>query len=216
MDCKIGVFDSGLGGRYVTRRIKARLPQAQVILKTDRKHLPYGSKTPTQLISYLRPIVADFEAQGTAAIVIACNTATTNVWYELKALTHLPIFGVEPALELAEGLSQSRVAVVCATDATLASKRYQQLKNEWSADLKLIEPNCSRWASLIEAGRFGEKQLHGLIKVAQTHQADIIVLGCSHYFWFAERLRQLDSSLSVIEPTEVVIDKLLAVVGHES
>ena len=210
MNYKIGVFDSGLGGRYVARRIKARLAGTEVILKTDRKHLPYGSKSPTQLISYLRPIIKEFEAQGVDGIMIACNTATTNVWYQLKGLTQLPIFGIEPPLELASKLSQTRVAIVCATDATLASKRYRQLKGESARDLKLIEPNCSQWASLIEAGRYGDKQLLGLVKTARKHQADVIVLGCSHYFWFAQRLRQLGDDLTIIEPTEVVTDKLLS------
>ena len=216
MNYKIGVFDSGLGGRYVAQQIKARPVETEIILKTDRKHFPYGNKSPTQLIGYLRPVIKNFEAQGVDGIIIACNTVTANVWHELKGLTKLPIFGMKLPLEQASKLSQTKVAIVCATTATLASKRYRQLKDELARDLKLIEPDCSQWASLIEAGNFGDKQLLGLIKTASKHQADVIVLGCSHYFWFAEHLRQLGDDLTIIEPTEAVIDELLATLSSRA
>ncbi len=43
---KIGVFDSGVGGKSVAQAIEQALPKHQIIFTDDQKNVPYGTKTP--------------------------------------------------------------------------------------------------------------------------------------------------------------------------
>ena len=207
MALKIAVFDSGAGGRYIANKIKAQLPAAEIILKTDQQHIPYGDKTKSQLISYLEPILADFEAQEVAVVVIACSTVSTNIMTEVRQLTKLPLITAEPALELAGAVSQSRTVMVCATPATLASQYYQQLKQA-QPSLNFVEPDCSDWASLVETDKFPDSYLDNLVSQAKASGADTIVWSCTHFLWLTDRLHNLNTQLKIVEPTQLVIEQL--------
>lgn len=197
---RIGIFDSGLGGQYIAEQLKRKLAGAQIVLKTDSAHLPYGNKSPQQLLDFIKPILADFERQQVQVVVIACNTVTTNLLAELKRLTNLPLLGIEPELDQAVEQSKTKTIVVCATPGTLVSKRYQAAKQA-HPQAKIIEPDCSRWAELIETGQFDLRQVEDLIILARSQQADTIVLGCTHYLYLTEALKHLDRGLTIITPT---------------
>ena len=44
-DKAIGIFDSGLGGLSVLRKLKQELPGEDIIFYGDQKHAPYGEKS---------------------------------------------------------------------------------------------------------------------------------------------------------------------------
>ena len=44
-DKAIGIFDSGLGGLSVLRKLKQELPGEDFIFYVDQKHAPYGEKS---------------------------------------------------------------------------------------------------------------------------------------------------------------------------
>ena len=76
---KIGVFDSGVGGLHVVRAIQKELPGLEIILKEDKAHLPYGNRTVEEIHGFVKPIFQEFIDEGCQAIVVACNTVTTNL-----------------------------------------------------------------------------------------------------------------------------------------
>jgi len=41
---KIGVFDSGIGGQAVAKRLGELLPDVEIICVDDHAHVPYGSR----------------------------------------------------------------------------------------------------------------------------------------------------------------------------
>ena len=49
----IGLFDSGLGGLTVIRRLRDRLPQADLVYLADQAHVPYGDREPEDLYDLL-------------------------------------------------------------------------------------------------------------------------------------------------------------------
>lgn len=50
MGTKIGVFDSGVGGTTVLKRIKDILPDENIIYYGDTLFSPYGEKTKEQIL----------------------------------------------------------------------------------------------------------------------------------------------------------------------
>ena len=73
----IAVFDSGLGGISVLKRICAALPEEKFIYFGDSANAPYGTKDPEWIRARCDGIASDFISRGVKALVVACNTATS-------------------------------------------------------------------------------------------------------------------------------------------
>ena len=74
---KIGVFDSGLGGLVITKSFVSALPEYDYIYYGDTKNLPYGEKSPAQVLSHTLDAIKFLISQNCGLIIIACNTATS-------------------------------------------------------------------------------------------------------------------------------------------
>ena len=48
----IGVFDSGIGGLTVVKRIASSLPEENIVYFGDTARVPYGSKSNSTVIEY--------------------------------------------------------------------------------------------------------------------------------------------------------------------
>jgi glutamate racemase len=211
----IGVFDSGIGGLSVVRAIEQALPYDKVIFASDRQHVPYGDKPPEQVLGFVFPILQDLVAKGCEVIVIACNTVTTTHITELRRRIPVPLIGIEPMLKPAAALSKTGVIAVCATPATLRSERYQWLKHTYAPNIKVLEPDCSQWAYMVEHDQVNEKQLQAQIDALCDQGADVIVLGCTHYHWIEDVLQHIAAKRAVvIQPEEPVLARLQHVLAR--
>ena len=177
---KIGVFDTGRGGKIVAERLASVFPEHEFITADDRLNAPYGSKTPAEI----RQLVANAikPLLPSRVRVVACNTATTIAINHLRSIYPKHEFvGFEPALKPALLATTTGQVMVLATPATLASRRYQQLKDRFADDKRIIEPDCSSWAWKIENNKFQPSDLTPIVKLAITNKVDQVVLGCTHY-----------------------------------
>ncbi len=204
----IGVFDSGIGGLSVANAIKKAMPEHEIRFVNDSEHVPYGTKTKAELLSLALPILTKMQDEGCQVIVIACNTLTTTLITELRANLSIPLVAVEPMVKPAAGMTKTGVIGVCATPATLASQRYAQLKKDYAKDVVVIEPDCSNWAELIEHNHIDREQIKSTVENLVASGADVIVLGCTHYHWIEEDIRQWAGQAEVIQPEEAIIRRL--------
>jgi glutamate racemase len=212
---KIGVFDSGVGGQAVTDAIRKALPGYDVVYANDQEHVPYGTKDPAELLGYVVPILEGLVDDGCSVIVIACNTVTTTLIDELRQRISVPLVGMEPMVKPAAEYSASGVVAVCATPATLKSKRYAELKGAHASDLKVLEPDCSDWAYMIETRQVDRDAIKKRIDESCAQGADIIVLGCTHYHWIEELITELVSGRAIVLQPEVpVIAQLKRVIDE--
>ena len=81
----IAVFDSGLGGISVLRRICQTLPEEKYIYYGDSANAPYGEKSREWILERCGALCKDFLGRGVKALVIACNTATSVAVKTLRA-----------------------------------------------------------------------------------------------------------------------------------
>jgi glutamate racemase len=204
----IGVFDSGKGGLSVANAIRKAYPEHEVEFVCDAEHVPYGDKPNDVLLELTIPILHRM-AEHCDVIVIACNTLTTNVIAELRQAVPVPLIGIEPMVKPAAALTRSGIIAVCATPATLASRRYARLKELYTAGIKVLEPDCSQWARMIESNGLRRQQLHDQIDALCNEGADVIVLGCTHYHWIEEMVKESAAGrAAVIQPEEAIIRRL--------
>lgn len=206
---KIGVFDSGVGGLSVANAIKAALPEHEILLREDRENLPYGTKTPEQLFSLVRPILESMMNERCDVIVVACNTVTASIISQLREVIQVPLIGMEPMVKPAAERTKTGVIAVFATPTTLASERYKWLKQEYANGVIVVEPDCSTWSHMVEHSQVDESQIRANTEAAITAGADIIVLGCTHYHWIEGLIRDIAAGRAeVLQPEQPVIAQL--------
>lgn len=205
---KIGVFDSGVGGLSVAHSIERALSHP-VIYREDKMNLPYGNKDRDQLLEIVTPLLQSMVNEGCNIIVIACNTVTTTIIDDLRQIITVPLVGMEPMVKPAAEMTKTGKIAVCATPATLGSSRYNWLKKTYAEGIEVLEPDCSDWAQMIESEQLDHQKIQERINEVCERGADVIVLGCTHYHWIEEEIKDVAvGRATVIQPIEPTIEQL--------
>lgn len=206
---RIGVFDSGVGGQAVVVAIKKALPSLEILYADDKANLPYGTKGAAELLRLVTPRLQFLVDSGCQLIVIACNTVTTSIISRLRAALPVPLIGMEPMIKPAANLTRSGVIAVCATPTTLATQRYLWLKQTYATTVRVLEPDCSDWAYMIERQQLDRQKIQSSIDKTCRQGADVIVLGCTHYHWIEELIKKVVAGrATVLQPEAPVIAQL--------
>ncbi len=147
------------------------------------------------------------------AIVIACNTATTNAIQLLRHdFPNQKFIGLEPMVKPAAALTKTNTIAVLATPATLQSVRYAELKNTWAADVNVLEPNCNTWAALIENNQAKSIDLQATLTPLLKANVDVIVLGCTHYHWLKQSIQDIvGSAVTILEPSNAIKNRIVEI-----
>ena len=183
----IGVFDSGFGGLTVLKALLEVVPGADYAYFGDTARLPYGSKSVETVARYAVEAAHYLESHGAQMLVIACNTATALALDQIKAAAHVPVVGVvEPGAEAAATATKNRKIVVIGTDATVSSHAYRKALE--ARGLTAREKACPLLVPLVEEGWVDhpvtDQVAHIYLAEAFAdgfHNADTLVLGCTHY-----------------------------------
>lgn len=207
---KIGVFDSGVGGKSVVAAIQKAIPDLEIVYAEDPKNVPYGDKTPERLLELVIPKLQELEKAGCEVIVVACNTVTTTIIKEVRQQIGVPIVAIEPMVKPACEQTKSNIIAMCATPATLRSPRYKELLEINAGNVRVLEPDCSDWSYLIENNEYNNDVIEDRIVKVCEQGADVIVLGCTHYHWIEEEIKQIADRYNamVIQPEQAIINQL--------
>lgn len=212
---KVGVFDSGIGGLSVAKAIEKELPDAEVLFVHDTpEHFPYATKSPDEIYGFILPIFQDLVDQQCDVIVIACNTVSTTLAPRLRGAFSIPMVALEPMVKPATALTKTGVIAVCATPTTIGSERYAWLKQTYGQACTFVEPDCSDWSALIEHNEMTESRIRQEIEPALAQDADVIVLGCTHYHWIEMEIKRIaQGNAKVIQPETAVVRQVKRVLG---
>jgi glutamate racemase len=203
---KLGVFDSGVGGEAVAAALQKTFPKAEILTVNDRTNIPYGDKSANDVVKLTNAAIQPLLAAHCDVIILACNTATAVAIETLRSTYASQKFiGIEPMIKPAASLTKSHIIAVCATPATLASERYKELVATYGAHLEILEPDCSRWAYLIENNQLNRSHIEATIDELCRRGADVIVLGCTHYHWIKDLITEISAGRAqVLEPSEAI------------
>lgn len=210
----IGVFDSGLGGLSVVHTLQKLLPNENIIYFGDSARNPYGTRSKEEVRKFSFEIVEQMKKQNVKAIVIACNTATSAAANELRSAYDFDIVGMEPALKPAALMKTPSNIAVWATNLTLHQEKFARLARRFASDHKIIDVACSKLVELVEADQLdqGDKvdaALHDYLE--QSKDAEFIVLGCTHFLFYKNRLQKLvEPGLQIVDGNEGTVRHLAA------
>lgn len=180
----LGLFDSGLGGLTVLRRVRDVLPSADVLYFADQAHVPYGDRSAEELQGLLRANVAFLNARGCDAIVMACNTscaiASSYGWPPSRAT----IFDLIEAAATAIAECDARAITVIATAATVRAGAYARAIHARLPGARVAEIAAPALVPLIESPATSPDEMAAAVRgvcgeIAQTTEA--LVYGCTHY-----------------------------------
>jgi len=212
---KIGVFDSGIGGLSVVQAMEQALPEYEIIFKNDHEHVPYGTKTPAEILGFVVPILQALVDEGCQVIVVACNTVSTTLAPQLRERFSVPLVTLVPMVKPAAKMTKTGVIAICATPTTLASSRYKELKDEFAKKITVLEPDCSDWALMLEHDKVDEQAVGSRIQEVLDKHADVIVLGCTHYHWIEDKIQELaKGKAKVIQPEQAIVRRLKQVLAR--
>lgn len=180
----IGVFDSGVGGLTVLRELASHFPTENFIYLGDTARLPYGTKSPETIRSYSEQILNFLTDRKVDALVIACNTASSQV--PEKEWKSIPVFNViAPGAETAVKISTSKRIGILGTRATVASGAYPKEIEKLSPEAETFAQSCPLFVPLAEEGWVDDPITNLIVyRYVQSlihHQVDTVILGCTHY-----------------------------------
>jgi glutamate racemase len=181
---KIGVFDSGLGGLTVLKDLALAFPQEEFVYLGDTARLPYGTKSPGTIRNYSEQILNFLCAQSVDALVIACNTASSQV--SEKKWKGIPVFNViEPGARTALQTSQSQRIGVLGTRATIQSEAYLKEIQKQAPEAFVVSQSCPLFVPLAEEGWIDDPItnliVYRYVQPLLQNQIDTLILGCTHY-----------------------------------
>ena len=212
---KIGFFDSGVGGISVMACAKKHLPNADYIYYADTAHVPYGTKTKEQIISYADEAVRFLIDRGSDVVVVACNTATSMAIEHLRNKYSVPIIGMEPAVKTAATVHPGENVLVCATAVTIAGEKLHSLIEHTFTDG--VEPTLVALPGLVtfaESGVFDVGKITSYLSsvIDKKEKYAAVVLGCTHFTYFKDSFRQLFGDIDIIDGNLGTVRRLESIV----
>lgn len=189
----IGFLDSGLGGVGVLQEAMRWLPHENYLYYGDTAHIPYGDKSPEEILGLVHQAVDQLICLNCKAIVIACNTATSAAAGRLRQELTMPVIGMEPALKPAYFLAGEGRILVMATKTTLALPKFQTLMARYGKDA--VPVPCPGLMECVERGVLEGPEVEGLLRSLLLPWLDCpvkaVVLGCTHYPFLRKAIASL-------------------------
>lgn len=197
---KIGIFDSGIGGLTVLKKLLEKYPNNEYIYYGDTKNIPYGDKNIREL-KVLSCNIIDFLIQKEVdLIIIACGTVSSNLSTYLKNKYNIKIIDIiNPVIKYLNNSNYEKIGVI-ATQATVNSKVFS---NNIKKDIKEIA--CSKFVPLIESNNFSELNKYFDIYLNNLKDRDLIVLGCTHYPLIKDKINKyLGNNIKLLDMSDCI------------
>ncbi len=182
----IGVFDSGVGGLTVVKQIMKVMPHENIVYFGDTARVPYGTKSREAVTKYSKQNVRFLLSKDVKAIIVACNTASSNSLDDLRHTFDVPLFGVVvPGVEEALRSTKNKKIGVIGTAGTVRSGAYERMICEQDEEMQVFSKACPLFVPLAEEGWTDNEVSHQAAKRYLTELVatgiDSLVLGCTHY-----------------------------------
>ena len=185
-EAPIGIFDSGVGGLTVARKIFEILPSEDIVYFGDVGRTPYGPRSKEIIIQFTAQDVAFLVERDVKFIVCACNSSSAVALDEIRKNYNIEMIGViEPGAKAAvERTKNGRIGVI-GTNATIGSNAYAHIIHHINPDLKVFSLACPLFVPLVEEAYIDKEATYLIARdYLQTMldvDIDTLVLGCTHY-----------------------------------
>lgn len=186
----------------------------------DQARAPYGERSDDEVLRYTSAAVAHLTAEPTAAVVIACNTASSVALETVRErFGGVAVVGMEPAVKPAAAATRSGVVGVLATTKTAEGDRLARLIAVHADGVEVVTRACPGLVEMVEDGLLDGPATRAAIEryvgPLIDRGADTLVLGCTHFSFLREIIsRTAGPGVTVIDPAEAVARRTASLVGR--
>jgi len=185
----IGIFDSGIGGLTVANAILDHLPNEEIVYFGDSCHFPYGEKSADSIKEYSTAITQFLLDKGCKCIIIACNSASSSAYEEVKEVAKgkaLVVNVIDPVIyHIQQELATLENLGIIGTRRTIESKAHKNSLEAALPQLKIKDLATPLLAPMVEEGIVNNNISQGVVNhyLQDNNLQDIeaIVLACTHY-----------------------------------
>jgi glutamate racemase len=206
---RIGIFDSGVGGLTVLRELDRQLPQESILYFADTARLPYGTRSPSEILQFVREIIAWMLEEQVKMILMACNTSSALALEAVRDQFDVPILGlILPGARAA--VKQGRRIGAISTPATAASNAYRNAILEIDPTVEVWQVGCPEFVPLIEQNRLHDPYTYEVaaryLQPLIEKEIDTLIYGCTHYPHLEPILRSiLSPAVQFVDPARSLV-----------
>ncbi len=202
----IGVFDSGLGGLTVVRRLLELMPDEDIVYFGDTGRVPYGTRSENTIRRYTMEDAAFLLNKGVKHIIAACGTVSSVASDELSRLPVPAIGVVEPTAAAATVATKNGRIGIIGTAATVRSGAFSRQLKRLEPTLSITAVPCPMFVPLVENGWIAPQDevavamVRRYMKPFKEAGVDTLILGCTHFPLLAPIIQQeLGDNVTLID-----------------
>ncbi|MGE5586140.1 MAG: glutamate racemase [Bacillota bacterium] len=209
---QIGIFDSGVGGLTVVRKVWRRLPNERILYFGDTARVPYGGRPASEIEGFARQIISYLQACRVKLIIVACNTTSALALDKVEREFDLPLVGVlRPGARAAVKATRTGRVGVIATEGTARSGAYERAIKELMPGAEVLSQGCPLLVPLVEAGQAHSREageaLRAYLAPLLDRGIDTLVLGCTHYPYFEDEIKQIvGPDVAIVDPAGETVE----------
>ena len=153
----ICLFDSGIGGLTVLKKLINKFPNENYIYLADLANVPFGDKTKEEIKKIVNDIIGWLIRFEPKAIIMACNTSSALLGHQLSAISHqlkVPIYGmIESCAKEIPKLQHKKISV-WATKFVTENNAYKKMIQDNHPETNVEEITCQKLVPMIEGLNF--------------------------------------------------------------
>ncbi len=215
-------FDSGIGGLPYLKWARENLPSESFLYLADNLNFPYGEKSSDQVkkivIAAIGRVIERFNPK---LAVIACNTAAVTALTALRETFSIPFVGVVPAIKPAAERSGFRRIGLLATSRTVSDLYTQNLIDNFASNCSVIKFADGAIVNFVESRYFDsdDEEIKRIVfnaaELFNREKIDYLIMGCTHFIYIEEALKDLlPSSVVIIDSVEGVGKQIIRVLNN--
>lgn len=207
----IGIFDSGIGGLTVYKKLKEMMPNENIVYFGDTKNAPYGDKEPQELKKLVNDNIKFLETFKPKAIAVGCNTADSIAIDNINS--DVPIIRIieSTCIQAIKTTKNNNIGII-ATNAAINSHAYENTIYKLNKNINVYSISCPKLVPLIEKGIFTGKQmqdvLHQYLDFFIDKNIDTLILGCTHYPLVSKEITKLLPNVTQISSSDCLANNI--------
>ena len=200
------------------QELERQLPNEPLLYLGDTARLPYGTRSPEEIIEFARQIIQWMVGRNVKMVVMACNTSSALALDTMRREFDLPILGlIQPAADLA--IRQGKRIGIIATPTTAKSHAYRDAIQQRSPGTAVWEVGCPEFVPIVEENRIGDpatvETVRTYLQPLLDQDIDSLVYGCTHYPHLAPVLDQiLPGAIARVDPAVSIVREAIHQLDH--
>ena len=212
MNSPICLFDSGIGGLTVLKKLINKFPNEEYIYLADLINVPYGDKSKNEIKEIASGIIEYLSRFDPKLIIMACNTSSSVLCEQgrINPAPTIPLYGMIQSLAKEIASSHYSKVSIWATKLVTENNAYKNAIHKINPKITVEEISCPKLVPMIESLNFNEADK---IKIIQEYlnmiskDSQALILGCTHYPLLEDEIKKL-RKIEIIDPADALVRDL--------